>query len=347
MKKLSIAILAFLILSVSACNKTTDTAVTAKDDTAKTTAATTKAATTTTAATTTKAPLKTAAPEEDPAEEVPFITEEYGIELDTYYYPCGNASLGSFEFFADGTFAAEIADKGGSEGTWTADEYSVYLQNNTGEELPIDVYEDGGVFVLVGLPFAVSGYENSESYSGTFLYEGDHSWLDVMILDGSNYGDYGNLVDGEIVDSNSAVVLTYDNYLVLTQTIYDYSNAPAILVTYDGGATFEDDNYSYNPADGEYSTEPDNSVSYSPEEIGIELNRVYSSGNENVNFFYFTDDGYFMLCDPVSEDVVDLNYEIYGDEVTVYDGEGTVVANMTFDGYSFYEPESGLSFYPE
>jgi hypothetical protein len=133
------------------------------------------------------------------------------------------------------------------------------------------------------------------------------------------------------------------------QSIYLQNSSGAEMTNdvYDGGATFEDDYYAYNPNDGDNSGSFDSSQSYTPEEIGIELNTVYQTGNETYNFFYFDDNGYVILCDPVAETTIDLNYEIYGDEVTLYDGAGTVVAEMTFDGYSFYEEDSELSYYPQ
>jgi hypothetical protein len=290
--------------------------------------------------------------------------EALGIELDTDYNIYGNYNWGTIVFTSDGKFVANMTDVDEAELDWTADEDNVYVTGADGEEYAIEIYDGGGLFAVDEIVAAVDGYENTVSYSGTYRYDGDHDWLDELEFYGTDeayYYDYDEY--GDEIASGTATYLAFDDMVIVTKDEYDSSIEPAILETTDGGATFEDDYYTYYPADGSGSSsgggETDeiaaalaemeesfgdrSSYADDAEYEGVSLYTNYYS-DINDAYLYVGSNGLIYVYEPESGYVVPFAFELDDRMFTLYDVNGGYIGELEWNGYTFYEEASNAEF---
>jgi hypothetical protein len=317
---------------------------------------------------------KTEAKEEKPKEDRGSsgsdadYAEALGIELDTDYNIFGNYNWGTIVFTSDGKFVANMTGVDQGETSWTADEDGVYVTGGDGEEYQIDIYDGGGIFEVDEIVAAVDGYENTVSYNGTFRYDGDHDWLDELEFYGTDeayYYDYDEY--GDEIDSGTATYLAFEDIVVVTKDDYDGDSEPAILETTDGGATFEDDYYTYYPADGSGGGSSDSGEtdpveaalaeleasygdrsSYAEDatDLGAELYTNYYSDLDD-SYFYINDNGLVIMYEPDSGYFVPLAFETDGSMFYLYDADGGYIGELEFNGYTFYEEVSNKEYSSE
>jgi hypothetical protein len=345
MKKLTAVLLAVLTaMALTACGETEDSNVLTREED-------------------NERPARTEAAAIDA--NVPITSEdfakEHGIALDTYYFPFANPNWGIMEFISDGTFKMDIPELEVLESTWSADVNGVYVANYEGDEHQINIYNDGDIVEFGSIIGHVSGKDPATTYSGTFKYDGDHDWLDILEFGGGFDASYQNLdYDGNLTEQGGASYLVYDNKIIVTQNVYDGTNRPAMLFTNDGGETFEDDYYTYYPYDGgsSSSTEYTDWAEYAESlgdrseyrdraaELGIEIDGLYYSDLEDGAYIFVSEDGLMYVYEPNSGQTVPFVFEIDGDNLTLYYSDGSYVSELTFDGYSFYETDTGTYFEP-
>jgi hypothetical protein len=351
MKKVLTALLALMtVFSLAACGKTTETAATGTTSgtTAKTEATTTKAAVTTTTATTAKAP----ATDED-------FAGEHGITLEKEYYFYGNENWGSIVFKKGGTANYDIPEVSETSTKWSADADGVYLANYAGEEIQLEIFEDGGVFMVDEMVAAVSGFEHDFDYTGVFKYDGDHDWLDIVEFYGGSEAGYKTLDEDDTeTEQGTATVLAFDDKVIVTKNVYDEYCTPAFIYTEDGGETFEDDAYYFYPYDGEdddgadidwteYAESLGDRSDYRDwaEDAGIEIDLVFYSDMDD-SYIFISEDGLLYVYEPYTGETVPFKFDIDDGTVTILNADGSVVSELIFDGYEFYEPESGVIYAP-
>jgi hypothetical protein len=282
--------------------------------------------------------------------------EALGIELDTDYNIYGNYNWGTLVFTSDGKFVANMTGVDEAELDWTADEDYVYVTGADGEEYPIDIYEGGSIFVVDEIAAAVDGYENSVTYEGTFKYDGDHDWLDELEFYGTDEAYYYDFDEyGDEIDSGTATYLAFDDYVVVTKDDYDSGSEPAVLETTDGGATFEDDYYTYYPTDGgsgsgdsgetdelsaalaeiEASYGDRSSYADDAEYEGVELYTNYYSDIDD-SYLYIDDNGLMFIYIPDLGYTAPFAFEIDNRFFSVYGADGEYAGGFEWNGYTFY-----------
>jgi uncharacterized lipoprotein YehR (DUF1307 family) len=355
MKKIFTALLALMtVFSLAACGKTAETSATttASGTTAKTEATTTtKAAVTTTAATTTAA-AKSPATIED-------FAAEHGITLETEYYFYGNENWGSIVFNEGGTAEYDIPNVSETSTKWSADEDGVYLANYSGEEIQLELFEDGDIFTVDTMTAAVSGYETDFSYTGAFKYDGDHDWLDIIEFYGGAEAAYKSLdEDGYETEQGTATVLAVDDKIIVTKNLYDEYGTPAFIYSEDGGETFEDDYYYYfaydnedidsiNSGWAEYAETLGDRSDYRDmaEDAGIEIDLKFYSDVDD-SYLFISEDGLLYVYEPYSGATIPFKFDIDDSLITILNADGSVMSEIIFDGYEFTEPVTGTIYAP-
>jgi hypothetical protein len=347
MKKLSVILLSLLMVFTVACSKTEDTDAPAKG--AKTTASGAKDAQNAKAEKpATKAQTTAALSYNDYA-------IKHGIALETDYNMFGNSNWGSMALMSDGTVSFYSPEEGEYSALWYADEAGVYVVNEANEEFSLGIHQNGNVFVVDSVPCVIDGFENTVSCFGTYSFDDNHAWADVLEFDGSNAGWYTDLEEGGVYAEGATTVITFEDYAIITPREYDGNKDPLILATSDGGQTFEDENgrvFRLSDTGGNNDSNDDSGESNSDSnavmalQLGVILDQYYLTANDTNNYFYVGSDGYFYITDPVAGTTVDLNYYIDGNYIHVYDGAGTEVAVLLFSGEVFLEEDSGLTYYP-
>ncbi|MDR0986085.1 MAG: hypothetical protein LBL98_00100 [Ruminococcus sp.] len=370
MKKLAAAILAILTAAtLTACGGAAKDASVEQTTTARSRETTTTAATTTAATTTTTKAAETTA--EPSAAD---LASGHGITLDTDYYIMGNSNFGTAVLTSDGEVIYNITGQEEARSTWTADGSGVYIANYAGEYYQLSLFEDGNIFEVDELTAVLSGHEPYTGYTGTYVYDGFHEWLDVIELDGSAYAGYKHLDENyDVTEQGGATAIAYSNKLIVSQNVYDEMIDPVILTTEDGGDTFSDGAYDYYLVGstayddyyyGGYQSDDDTDTEYfdwaayaeslgdrtdyrdAAEELGVGIDVVYYNYDLENTYMFISEDGLMYVYTPEVNETVPLRFEMDGDSFFVYDAEDNYVSEMVFDGYEFYEVETGYYYTP-
>jgi hypothetical protein len=292
------------------------------------------------------------------------FAKEHGIELDIEYYFYNNPSQGTLSFSEGGILNYDIPGVDMTQTTWSADVNGVYIANYEGTEHQVTLYEDGKIFEMGdNIVVVKSGTQSTGYYIGMYKYEGDHDWLDILEIYDDYNASYINLDEnGTEIEQGGATILSYDNNLVITTNFFDQSYEPVFLTTDNGGYTFNDGWYSYEPyqpeesdASGsefidwsEYVAAWGDRTEYRDlaAEQGIEIDLVYYSDRDDGTYIFISEDGLLYVFNTASTQTVPFPFEIDGSVITVLDSNFEYVSELIFNGSSFYETDSGIFYEP-